>query len=71
MLEPETQELTLAEQRWGRNPHNESWLFAIRSFRYYILGVGILGLLIVAEDYLNNWIDRKRKVEPGSRGNES
>ena len=60
-LEPEPQEVTLATQRWGSEPNNEFSLDVIRGLRYYILGVGFLGLIIVAEDYFNDWIDRKKR----------
>jgi hypothetical protein len=52
---PPPQEPSLAEQRWGTHQtDNSDPLGLIHSVRYYIYGIGIVGLLIVVEDHFND-----------------
>jgi hypothetical protein len=60
VFEPKPHELTLAEKRWGRRGEpDEDKLGMVRGVRYYIYGAGVLGLLIVAEDYISGRFRKK------------
>ena len=63
IFEPKPHELTPGEERWGtRQTDDSDPLGLIHGLRYYIYGVGVVGLLMVVEDYFS---DRSRKkMEP-------
>ena len=59
MFEPKPHSSTATEERWGTRDREEGdALGLIHASRYYIYGLGILGLLIVVEDYVS---ERSRK----------
>jgi mannose/fructose/N-acetylgalactosamine-specific phosphotransferase system component IIC len=61
IFEPQPHELTPAEERWGtRQTDDSDPLGLIHGLRYYIYGVGVVGLLMVVEDYYSEK-SRKRK----------
>ena len=63
MFEPQHHRLTPAEERWGAHQTDDSDpLGLIHGLRYYIYGVGVVGLLMVLEDYFNE-SSRKKKEE--------
>jgi len=64
LFEPQPHELTPAEERWGAHQiDNRDSLGLIHGLRYYIYGLGVLGLLIVVEDYFSEK-SRKKKAPP-------
>jgi hypothetical protein len=65
LFEPKPPQLpTPAEERWGTANRDEGDpLRLIHGFRYYIYGVGVLGLLIVVEDFVSEK-SRKKKQPP-------
>jgi hypothetical protein len=50
--------LTAAEVRWGTHEKSHDTLGLIHGLRYYFYVAGVLGLLMVAEDYF----DEKKKA---------
>ena len=70
IFEAQPHELTTAEERWGiRQTDNSDSLRLIRGARYYIYGLGVLGLLMVVEDYVSER-SRKKKARPKVESNE-
>lgn len=61
ILQPKSQAPTEAEKRWGVTQRDPDPLGLLSGLRYYIYGIGGLGLLIFAEDYVS---DRFRKKKP-------
>jgi hypothetical protein len=59
LFEPEKHILTPAEERWGPTQKEDRSLDILKGLRYYIWGIGGIGLLIAAEDF----ISEKRKKE--------
>ena len=63
--QPPPQDLSPGEERWGTHQTDSSDpLRLIHGLRYYIYGLGVLGLLMVAEDY---WSDRSQKKRPDNK----
>lgn len=60
IFEPKPREPTAAEQRWGVVPRDPDPFGFLHGMRYYVYGIGALGLLIFAEDYLGESLRRKR-----------
>lgn len=54
---------TEAEERWGVTQSDPDPLGFLRGLRYYIYGIGAVGLLIFSEDYLS---EQRKKKEPVS-----
>ncbi len=62
MFEPQPLKSAATEERWSTRDREEGDpLGLIHASRYYIYGLGILGLLIVVEDYVS---ERLRKKKP-------
>ena len=61
VFEPKPHELTAAEERWGRQDVSEDHLGVVHGLRYYIYGIGVLGLLIFAEDYVTDKLRTQKK----------
>lgn len=59
-VEPPPQVLTAAEERWGTAPKREDTLGFVRGIRFYIYGVGVVGLLLVVEDHFTAQSRKKR-----------
>lgn len=55
------QALTAAEERWGTAPQRQDTLGFVHGLRFYIYGVGIVGLLLVVEDHFTAQ-SRKKKA---------
>jgi len=53
---------TAAEARWGHVKENGDSLGMINDLRYYIWGVGIIGLLMVVEDYFTERAKKKKEA---------
>lgn len=49
---------------------NEDLLGFIHTIRYYIYGIGVLGLLAFLEDYINEKLDQRRTKKDDSRPSE-
>jgi len=64
LFEPKPHVLTAAEERWGSVHQEEDSLGIIHGLRYYVYGIGVVGLLLVGEDYLNEALSRKKSKEP-------
>ncbi len=62
IIEPKPQQPTAAEIRWGTAKKVDERYGLLRGLRYYIYGVGVIGLLIVVEDYLGDRF-RKRRLK--------
>jgi hypothetical protein len=60
IFEPKPQPPTAAEIRWGTAKKEDERYGLLRGLRYYIYGVGVLGLLIVVEDYVGDRLRKKR-----------
>lgn len=59
MFEPKPQIPTAAEERWGTRQKDEGdALGLIHGLRYYVYGIGVIGLLLVVEDVIS---ERSRK----------
>src|ERR1041385_3568019 len=55
---------TPAEERWGTSNRDEGdSLHLIHAARYYIYGLGVIGLLMVVEDFVSEK-SRKKKQPP-------
>src|SRR5262245_52467855 len=58
---------TAAEERWGTANRDEGDpLGLIHAVRYYIYALGVIGLLMVVEDFVSEK-SRKKKQPPASR----
>jgi hypothetical protein len=73
VFEPKPHVPTLAEERWGTSYKDEGDpLHLIHGFRYYIYGLGVLGLLMVAEDFISEKARKKKQpnstVQPTAAG---
>ena len=66
LFEPKPHEPTAAELRWGTTEKEHDHFGFLKGLRYYIYGVGVLGLLIVAEDYIGDRLRKKNAVKQGS-----
>ena len=64
LFEPKPHVMTAAEQRWGPAERYEDPRGFLHGVRYYIYGIGLLGLLIVAEDQLTPIFRPKKRKEP-------
>src|SRR2546430_15461558 len=65
MFEPQHHRLTPAEERWGAHQTDDSDpLGLIHGLRYYIYGVGVVGLLMVLEDISMRVPGKRRKKIP-------
>jgi len=61
---PAPQNLTPAEERWGTHQtDNSDPLGLIHGLRYYVYGLGIVGLLMVVEDYVGESLRKKRRSD--------
>jgi len=61
IFEPKPHELTPSEERWGTHQtDNSDPLGLIHGLRYYIYGLGIVGLLMTVEDYYS---ERSQKTK--------
>jgi len=60
VFEPEPHVPTAAEIRWGATKKNGDTLGVLHGLRFYIYGIGVIGLLIVAEDYIGDRLRSKR-----------
>jgi hypothetical protein len=61
IFEPKPHVPTPAEERWGTTYRDEGDpLHLIHGFRYYIYGLGVIGLLMVVEDFISA---RLRKIQ--------
>ncbi|ATC63949.1 hypothetical protein CMV30_08295 [Nibricoccus aquaticus] len=60
IFEPKPQQPTAAEIRWGTAKKEDERYGLLRGLRYYIYGIGVIGLLIVVEDYVGDRLRRKR-----------
>ena len=58
------QELTAAEERWGVTKKNDDALGMLHGLRYYIYGIGVVGLLVFAEDYVSDTLKKKKPNQP-------
>ena len=65
LFEPEPHVPSAAEERWGTHREEKAHTLALlHGLRFYIYGVGLIGLAIVAEDYLNErWMRKKQNAE--------
>ena len=65
LFEPEPHMPSAAEDRWGTHRGEKAdTLTFLHGLRFYIYGVGLIGLAIVAEDYLNErWMRKKLNTE--------
>ncbi len=64
-FEPKPHVLTPAEERWGASYRDEGDpLRLIHGFRYYIYGLGVIGLLIVVEDLFSAKMREKKQPKP-------
>lgn len=64
IFEPKPHDRTAAEERWGVTQRNTDPLGFIRGLRYYIYGVGVLGLGIFIQDYLAERLSKKKPNQP-------
>jgi hypothetical protein len=65
VFEPKPHVPTPAEERWGTPYRDEGdTLHLIRGFRYYIYGLGVIGLLMVVEDFISG--RSRKKQQPNS-----
>jgi hypothetical protein len=65
VFEPKAHVPTPAEERWGTSYRDEGdTLHLIHGFRYYIYGLGAIGLLMVVEDLLSDRSRKKRQPNP-------
>jgi hypothetical protein len=64
LLEPKPpQPPTPAEERWGTaNREEGDPLGLIHAVRYYVYGLGVLGLLMVVEDYISEKSRKKKQL---------
>jgi len=61
IFEPQPHKLTPAEERWGtRQTDDGDSLGIIYGVRHYVYGLGVLGLLLVVEDFVSEK-SRKKK----------
>src|SRR3954465_1323640 len=62
VFEPKPDVATPAEERWG-TVHREEGdpMHLIRGVRYYIYGLGVVGLLMVAEDFISQRARRNKE----------
>ena len=68
LVEPKPHVITPAEERWGTHQTDESdSLGLIHGLRYYIYGLGVIGLLMVVEDFVG---ERLRKTKVPARSSE-
>lgn len=68
LFEPKPHTLTAAEERWGRVQRYEDPLGFIHGLRYYVYGLGVIGLLIVVEDQLTEALrPKKKKKDPPTK----
>lgn len=59
---PAPQILTPAEERWGvHQTDNSDPLGLIHDLRFYIYGLGVIGLLMVVEDYYRERSQNKKR----------
>jgi hypothetical protein len=65
LLEPKPapQILSPAEERWGTQTDNSDPLHLIHGLRYYIYGLGVIGLLMVVEDYFSERSRRRKQPD--------
>ena len=62
IFEPQPHEPTPAEERWGtRQTDGSDSLGIIHGVRYYIYGLGVVGLLMVVEDYVSEQLPKKKE----------
>ena|SRR5215471_19293 len=62
--QPAPQNLTPAEERWGTHQaDNSDQLGLIHGLRYYIYGLGVVGLLMVVEDYFSERSQKKKRPD--------
>ena len=64
VFEPKPHQLTEAEERWGVTQRDTDPLGFIRGLRYYIYGVGLLGLGIFVQEYLAERLSKKKPNQP-------
>ncbi len=65
MFEPRPHVPTASEERWGaKGVDTSDSLGLIHSVRYYIYGLGVVGPLIVAEDYVAEHLRRRKGGSP-------
>src|SRR5438128_1635801 len=70
LFEPKPQVPTPAGDRWG-TPHGDEGdpLHLIRGIRYYIYGLGVVGLLLVVEDFVGEKLRKKKPPDPTPQPN--
>ncbi len=61
LFEPKPHAPTPVEERWGRTQKYEDPLGFVRGLRYYIYGLGVIGLLFIVEDHLSEALRAKKK----------
>ena len=65
VLEPKPHVTTPVEERWGTPYRDEGDpLRLIHGFRYYIYGLGVVGLLMVVEDFVSKKSREKKQPNP-------
>ena len=65
VFEPKPHVPTPAEDRWGASYHDQGdSLHLIHGFRYYIYGLGVVGLLMVVEDFVSERSRKKGQLRP-------
>jgi hypothetical protein len=68
IFEPKPQVPTPAEERWGTaNKDEGDPLHLIHAVRYYIYGLGVLGLLMVVEDFVSEKSRKKKRPDTPPR----
>jgi hypothetical protein len=61
---PTPENLTPAEERWGTHQaDNSDPLGLIHGLRFYIYGLGVLGLLMVVEDYYGEKSQKRKRTD--------
>lgn len=60
IFEPKPRVLTAAEERWGSVQKEEDPMGFIHGVRFYIYGIGVIGLLLIVEDHLTQELSRKK-----------
>jgi len=60
LFEPKPHVRTEAEERWGITERDSDPLGFVRGLRYYVYGVGVLGLGIFVHDYVAELIRKKK-----------